>query len=178
MVSLRRPRCAANGGDADIVAVRQFLQLALCARRRVASFRCAVVRAGGRPMGFPWALARLRPSAVRVRIKVARRQRPSPSATVPPQTDHRPSTGGRGWCARGAAGPKCRHGTDRPAPGEIGPLAYRFQPGGGRRQCADNGHRPGVARTGQIDRAPRKIFRRLRTPDIRTQNLDKGSKDL
>jgi hypothetical protein len=76
-------------------------------------------------MRCPRFCARLRPSAVRVRIKVARRQRPSPSATVPPQTDHRPSTGGRGWCASGAAGPKCRHGTDRPAPGEIGPLAYR-----------------------------------------------------
>jgi hypothetical protein len=36
------------------------------ARRLTASFCCAGVREGGRPMAFPWALARLLPSAVRV----------------------------------------------------------------------------------------------------------------
>ncbi len=59
-----------------------------------------------------------------MRIKIARRQRPSPSGTVPPQTDHRPSAGGRAGVLA-VRRPKCRHGTDRPAPGEIGPLAYR-----------------------------------------------------
>jgi len=43
--------------------------VAPCTRRLMVSFCCAGVNEGGRPMCFPWALARLRPSAVRVRIR-------------------------------------------------------------------------------------------------------------
>src|SRR6516162_3804860 len=46
----------------------------------MASFFCAGVTEGGRPICFPWALARLLPSAVRVRI------RSRSTSAIPPST--------------------------------------------------------------------------------------------
>ena len=61
-------RRAAHGGNAAVVAVRQFLQRrALRAPSGGLFLQCRCE--GGRPMCFPRALARLRPSAVRVQIR-------------------------------------------------------------------------------------------------------------
>ena len=57
------PWMLSGGGCWPVVCV------APCARRLVASFCCAGVREGGRPICFPRAMARLRPSAVRLRIR-------------------------------------------------------------------------------------------------------------
>ena len=51
----------------NIVAAREFFQRRALRARSDGLFCCAGVREGGRPMCIPRALARLRPSAVRMR---------------------------------------------------------------------------------------------------------------
>jgi len=53
----------------DIVAAGEFFQRRALRPPPDSLFFCAGVREGGRPKCFPWALARLLPSAVRVRIR-------------------------------------------------------------------------------------------------------------
>jgi len=60
---------AAHGGNAAVVAVGQFLQRRALHAASSGLFPLRRVRAGGRPICCPRALARLLPSAVRVRIR-------------------------------------------------------------------------------------------------------------
>ena len=69
MLSRRSRREPRNRRPADVVALRQLLECRPSARRRRASFCCCGVSFGGRPMCWPRALARSRPSAVRVLIR-------------------------------------------------------------------------------------------------------------
>ena len=81
IVTLRGSRRAPHSGNAAVVAVGQFLQRSASRATSGGLSLLCRVREGGRPICFPSALARLLPSAVRVRIR-SRSTSASPPSTL------------------------------------------------------------------------------------------------